>query len=90
MTVSSQIRELCHQQAKAACKALGIEPDKFNQDACALSCLMTLQKVKTNEEKAQVCYIHANASALRQALTSTKEQKGAQIATALVNALKGV
>lgn len=88
MNVSSAIRSLVEQEAIATCKALNIANDKFNQDACAVTCLRALSKVKEPTEKVQVTYVCANASALRQAISSEKKTKSAEISANLLNLLK--
>lgn len=77
-----------HNEAQAVCKELGITNDKFNQDANAATTLRALAKVKTVEEKLQVAYLGGNASALRQAISTTKTTKAAEIGSKLISMVK--
>lgn len=77
LTVSTGMKALVEEKAKAICKTLGVENEKFNQDmnAYAIRSALVAVGVKIPDDKArEVLHIlkkGGNASALRQAITAT-------------------
>ncbi len=89
MKVSSAIRERVEQEALATAKNLNKKPEEFNQDCCAVVNVRLQATAKSDVERLEIAYICANASALRQAISSTKKQeKGAAISEDLLKMVK--
>jgi hypothetical protein len=75
-------------EAKTVCDLLKRDYDKFNQDCAAVTAFRLVKALKTDEEKLQALYICANASALRQAISSAKQSKSGSIGDDLLGLVK--
>jgi hypothetical protein len=71
--VSTEVKQVVENEAKAVCQELGLPPDKLNQDGCAITAYRALAKVGADRQKRlEVLKKCANASALRQAISGEK------------------